>query len=168
MHGIVALGMIGLLIVGIYMEENEVFSLYPIHKSLGVIFLVFALYRIINRIREGWPTPVGTASPAQELIARIVHWGLILSTVIYPVSGMMMSGGGGRGIYVFGIELLAMNKDAVTGKVVVLNETVASIGHTLHGALVWVVVGIIVAHILGALKHHFIDKDETIKRMFGK
>ena len=168
MHGIVALGMISLIAVGLYMSKTETFSLYSIHKSFGMIVLIFALYRIINRIREGWPTPVGTASAIQLLAAKLVHWGLIISTVLYPISGMMMSGAGGRGLYVFGIELLAMNKDAVTGKVVPLNGDIASLGHTLHEGLVWIVIGLIIAHVVGALKHHFVDKDETVKRMFSK
>ena len=90
----------------------------------------------------------------------------IIAKVLYPISGMMMSGAGGHGLSVFGFELLAQNVDPISGKKVVLNETIASIGHNLHGKLVWIVIGIIVLHAVGALKHHFIDKDETIRRMF--
>lgn len=168
LHGIVGLGMICLITVGIYMEEFEVYALYDIHKSFGVIILAFALFRVINRIKEGWPEPVSQSDKLQMLVAKIIHWGLILSTLLYPISGMMMSGGGGHGIKVFGLELVAANYDAVSGDAIPLNETVASIGHTLHGSLTEVVIAFIVLHVVGALKHHFIDKDETLKRMFTK
>jgi len=36
---------------------------------------------------------------------------------------------------------------------------------TLHIALYWVIVAMLVAHIGAALKHHFIDKDDVLKRM---
>ena len=88
-------------------------------------------------------------------------------TVVYPISGMMMSGAGGHGIYVFGLELVAANYDEVSGKAIPLNEQLASIGHTLHSSLVPVLIALILLHILGALKHHFIDKDQTISRMFS-
>ena len=166
LHIIIALSMICLLIVGLYMSETETYSLYPIHKSVGVIVFVFAVFRIIHRIKEGWPEPVSEASKFQQLIAKLVHWGLISLTAIYPISGMMMSGGGGHGISVFGVDLLASNYNEVTGEAIALNEEIASIGHTLHGTLTWVLIGLIVLHVAGALKHHFIDKDDTIKRMF--
>ncbi len=167
LHAIVAISMILLLIIGIYMSENEVFALYPLHKSIGVIVFAFAMLRIIIRIKEGWPKVIGNASKAQMLMAKLVHWGLITLTALYPASGMMMSGGGGHGIYIFGVELLSSNYDDVTGKAMALNETVASIGHTLHEALTIVLILFVVVHIAGALKHHIFDKDETIKRMFS-
>jgi cytochrome b561 len=101
------------------------------------------------------------------MMAKLVHWGLITLTALYPASGMMMSGAGGHGIYIFGVELLASNYDELTDKAVALNETIASIGHTLHEALTGVLIFLIVVHVAGAIKHHIIDKDETITRMFS-
>lgn len=166
LHSIVALGMIGLLIVGIYMHETKTFALYDIHKSLGMIILCFALYRVVVRITEGWPQPLAKMGLLQLAVAKITHWGLIITTVLFPVSGMMMSGAGGHGLFVFGVELLAKNTDPSTGKTLVLNETLASLGHNLHGTLPLVLILLIVLHVVGALKHHFIDKDDTLKRMF--
>ena len=87
-------------------------------------------------------------------------------TVIYPVSGLMMSGAGGYGIYIFGVEILASNYDEISGKAIALNETISGIGHEVHELLVPVIIILILAHVVGALKHHFIGKGETIKRMF--
>lgn len=166
LHIIVAISMICLAGVGLYMSKTETFALYPIHKSIGIIVFLFAVYRVLVRIKEGWPTPVGVAPKFQLIIAKIVHWGLIIMTVVYPLSGMMMSGAGGHGLYVFGVELLASNYDSVTGDAIALNPTLASLGHELHEGLVNVLILFIVLHIAGAIKHHFIDKDETITRMF--
>jgi len=157
-----------MLAVGIYMHETETFALYPLHKSFGVIVFVFAVYRIFVRAKEGWPEPIGDATPAWQLLAaKVVHWCLIISTLVYPLSGMMMSAGGGHGIAVFGLELVASNYDAVTEKAVPLNAVVADLGHAVHGLLYWVLIPIIVLHVAGALKHHFVEKDGTIKRMFS-
>ncbi len=149
------------------MTETETFFLYPIHKSIGIIVFAFAICRVVIRIKEGWPKPVGKNTAMQLLMAKAVHWGLITITVLYPLSGMMMSGAGGHGLNIFGLELLGSNYDAVSGKAIALNQSVAGLGHEIHGLLTWVAIAFIIAHIAGALKHHFIDKDDTIRRMFS-
>ncbi|MCW8863300.1 MAG: cytochrome b/b6 domain-containing protein [Colwellia sp.] len=63
--------------------------------------------------------------------------------------------------------MVASNYDQVSGKAIALNEGVASIGHTLHDSLTAVLIAFIVVHVVGALKHHLIDKDATITRMFS-
>lgn len=167
-HGIVALAMIGLLIVGLYMSETEAFALYPIHKSIGVIVFLFAAIRIINRIKEGWSEPVGNSSKFQLLAAKVIHWALIAMTILYPVSGMLMSGAGGHGINVFGLELVAMNIDSLSGEAVPINETLAGLGHEIHETLTGVLIACIVLHVVGALKHHYVDRDSTLTRMFSR
>ena len=167
-HGIIAFAMIALLVVGLYMSETEAFALYPIHKSVGVIVFFFAVFRIINRIKEGWPEPLGNSSKIQLVVAKVIHWALITMTILYPVSGMLMSGAGGHGINVFGLELVAMNIDAISGEAVPLNETLAGLGHEIHETLTGVLIACIVLHVVGALKHHYIDKDDTLTRMFSR
>ena len=166
LHIIIAASMIAMIALGIYMEEMEAWALYDLHKSIGVIILFIALIRIFVRIAEGWPEPSAAVSKLQAFIGRLVHWILILATIIFPISGAMMSGAGGHGIYIFGFELMAENLDSVTGKSVPVNEFVAGLGSQIHGLIVWFVIGAVVLHIAGALKHHFIEKDDTLKRMF--
>ena len=164
LHWLVAWGMIGLIAIGIYMEEAEVYALYPWHKSFGVLVVLFAVGRVIWRIRKGWPSTLGEPKKWEHLAAKLVHWVLILATLMYPISGMMMSGAGGHGISLFGLELVAMNLDA-NGEVVAINGALAGLGHTLHGMLTWVVISAIAIHVIGALKHHFVVGDHTLKRM---
>ena len=98
LHIIIAFGMICMIAVGIYMSENEVLALYGIHKSFGAILFVLALFRVMWRVKKGWPTAVSEMGVWQHRIARAVHWILITATVLYPASGMMMSIGGGHGL----------------------------------------------------------------------
>lgn len=166
LHIIIALGMITLLAVGIVMSEFEIFALYDIHKSVGAIMFVLALARVLWRINKGWPSAVGVMSKIQQFIAKAIHWILIISTVLYPLSGLMMSIGGGHGLAIFGLELVAETADAA-GDAIPVNAFVGGLGHDIHGLIVYFVIGAIVLHVVGALKHHLIDKDETIIRMFS-
>lgn len=166
LHIIIALGMITLLTVGIIMSEFELFFLYDIHKSFGAIIFVLALIRVLWRIKKGWPSATGVASKIQQAIAKVIHWTLIISTVLYPLSGLMMSIGGGHGLAIFGLEIVAETADAA-GDAIPVNAFIGGLGHDIHGLIVYIVIAAIVLHVIGALKHHLIDKDATITRMFS-
>lgn len=168
LHWLVGLSIISLLGVGWYMSEFEAYSLYPIHKSIGILIILLVIPRVIWRLKQGFPVPAQQPNPLEHLIAKLVHWTLLISTLLFPISGMMMSGGGGYGLSIFGWEVLAANYDPVTKSAVPLSEAAAGLGHEMHGILMWVVLIALVLHIGGALKHHIIDKDGTLSRMFGK
>lgn len=168
LHWIVGIMMIGLLASGIYMEEFEVFALYPWHKSFGVLIVTFVLLRVLWRIKNGWPSHVSNYSNIDKLLARVVHYVLITGTVLMPISGFMMSVMGGHGVDFFGLEMIARNPDPVNPQeVIALNGTMAGIGHNVHFyAGMAILVGVFL-HVAGALKHHVIDKDGTLLRMMS-
>lgn len=166
LHIIVAVAFIGLIAVGIYMVNTENYALYSVHKSVGAIVFVIALVRVWWRVKKGWPSDLGNASKGQAFLARLIHWVLITATLLFPITGLMMSIGGGRGLSIFSFDLIAANIDAVSGKAVALNGSIAELGGFIHTMIPPIVIFAIVLHIAGALKHHFIDKDETLKRMF--
>lgn len=164
LHWLVAIFMIGLLAVGTYMEKNGVYDLYPIHKSMGVIAFVFILVRVVWRMKKGWPTPVSVYHKHEQMLSKIVHWVLIIGTLLMPISGMMMSGFGGHGISVFGLEIVPSIDKTQTSA---LNINLAQLGHNIHGILGKVLILAVILHIAGAWKHHLIDKDNTLRRMLG-
>ncbi len=169
LHWIVAIVTIFMILVGIYMAENEVLWLFPIHKSTGVLIFVFIIARVIWRVMNGWPEPVSEYQKWEQMLSRFIHWVMIVGTVLFPISGMMMSGGAGYGIPFYGLELMPMNMDPNDlEKVLPVNKTVADIGHELHEILAIVMSLAILLHIAGALKHHIVDKDGTLNRIRGK
>lgn len=105
LHWIVGLTMIFLLFTGIYMSQAEIYSLYPLHKSIGFLILFFVIARVVWRIINGWPTPASEMSSSQQKLAKGVHWLLIIATVLMPVSGMLMSVTGGHGLDLFGLQI---------------------------------------------------------------
>lgn len=168
LHWLVGITIIALLAVGIYMKEFEVLGLYNIHKSTGVLIFAFILARVAWRAKNGWPEPAGNYKRTERLLAKITHWVLLAGTVIMPVSGMMMSGAGGYGFGIFSLTIMAPNPDPGNPQEVVpLNETVAELGHELHEITGYLLIAAVLLHIAGALKHHIVDKDGTLRRMLG-
>ena len=168
LHWIVAITVISLLAVGIYMEETDAYSLYPWHKSFGFLIFFVILARVLWRIKNGWPVPVGQYQRWETLLAKVVHYVLIISTVLMPLSGFLVSAYGGSGVDVFGIEIVARNTDPENPmKSMPHNKELATFAHETHGLVGYVLIGAVLLHIAGALKHHVMDKDGTLRRILG-
>lgn len=127
------------------------------------------LIRVAWRIKQGWPTPVSDYKKIEQLMSKVVHYVLLIGSVMIPLSGLMMSIGGGHELAIFGLELMPANASlTVPDEIVARSEFIGGAGHQLHGLVSNIVIAAIALHVVGALKHHFVDKDSTIKRMLGK
>lgn len=166
LHWFIGLAIIAMIIVGYSMDEFKLRSLYPIHKSIGIILFVFILYRVIRRLIRGFPEYVADMNSMEKFASKAVLWVLLIGTLLFPISGMMMSGAAGHGLNVFGFELLAPN--VIDGKRVALSHNIHEIGEEMHKILMIVMSIAILLHVAASLKHHFIAKDATLKRMLGK
>ncbi|MEQ8390166.1 MAG: cytochrome b [Thalassospira sp.] len=126
------------------------------HKSLGVTVLSLAVLRIVWRLCEPTPKALGNHK-LERLAAKLGHLGLYGVMIAMPLSGWVMSSAANFPVSVFGLftlpNLVAPNKE--------LFETL----RTVHWALSWAIVGLVGIHIAAALKHHFIDRDATLRRM---
>ncbi len=46
-------------------------------------------------------------------------------------------------------------------------EEIAGFAGAVHQYAAWALIGLLILHIGAALKHHFIDRDTTLRRMIG-
>ncbi|NEN75188.1 cytochrome b [Pelistega sp. NLN82] len=166
LHWLIAIVMIGMLILGKYIDANQAYHLMPLHKSIGIAIFAFILWRCVLRLQKGFPSALGNPPFIQHLLAKVVHIVLLLGTFLFPLSGMIMSAMGGRGLSLFGIELFAMN--IVDGKPTPINPELAGLASNIHGALLPIMIVAIVLHIIGAIYHHRVVKDDTLNRMLGR
>lgn len=168
LHWIIALAIIAMLGVGFYMSIFEFYPLYDWHKSFGVVIFAVVLLRVWWRIKNGWPTPVREYPALEKQLARASHWVLIAGSVLMPVSGIIYSALGGWGIKVFGWVMVAGNKNPATGQTEAIHAGLAELGQLTHEWVGYLMVGAVILHILGAFKHHLVDKDNTLLRMLGR
>ena len=162
LHWIIAVMMIALFIVGKISEDMEgpaKFQLLSNHGSVGMMVFIFGIVRIINRLREGFPAPIGHNPRILEIVSKFVHWVLLILPIAMPISGLMMFYSGGNPISWFGIEIFAGSG--------IQNKALGGIANNMHGAGATLLLIAVILHVGGALKHHFIDKDGTLKRMLG-
>lgn len=169
LHWLIAVGVITLLAVGSYMAQNEIDSLIPLHKSMGMLFFVLIVARVLWRWKNGLPLPVASQAKVLEVIARATHVLLLLLTVVMPLSGITMSVAGGYGLAIFSWQILAATPDlAHPGEMLALNPAMTNVAHDTHEICGYLLMALIALHILGAFKHHWLDKDRTLRRMLGK
>ena len=108
------------------------------------------------------PPPAALASYSRltRIAAAMGHLALYLLLFSIVISGYLISTADGKAISVFGwfdIPATVANAGAQ-----------ADLAGSLHLWLAWTVVILSLLHGLMALKHHFIDNDDTLNRMLGK
>ncbi|MES2770958.1 MAG: cytochrome b [Pseudomonadota bacterium] len=159
-HWLTALMIFVAFPLGLYMHDlpfspNKL-QLYSYHKWLGITVLLIAILRLTWRATH--PAPPMLAMPRwQQLLAHSIHHLLYLLIFAIPISGWLMSSAKGFQTVYFGIlplpDLLAKNKE--------LGDLLAEV----HELLNYTLLALVGAHIAGALKHHFVERDDTLKRM---
>ncbi|MBC6408500.1 MAG: cytochrome b [Rhodobacteraceae bacterium] len=168
LHWLIGVSVIAMLGFGLYLGSlprgADKLQLLGIHKSLGVVLLVLVLLRICWRVINGMPKNISHAGRFVRGLAYTVHVLLLLGTVLMPASGVLMSLGSGTGLAVFGLEIVPFARNTPG---FVPNETMIKLGGATHfwGARLLIVA--IALHAAGALKHHFWDRDNTLRRMLG-
>jgi cytochrome b561 len=129
-----------------------------LHVSFGLLFLLLAVARLVWRAASGMPQPATQGSPLLERLAAIVHRLLLLAMIVLPLSGLLLVAAGGRVPQFFGLP--------VPLPFVPQSEGLHEAGEVVHKvAANLVLLPLLALHVLGALKHHLLDRDATLRRM---
>lgn len=161
-HWAVSLAFFGMLAVGFYLEFGGLTReargpIMALHKATGTVLLLVVTWRVVWRLRQGFPAPVGGAMPGWQVQAsKLVHWGLLAAILIMPLSGMLSSLFGGRPIDIYGLFMIPPFEK---------NETLQDAAGQTHTITAYVLTGLISLHVAAAIKHHLIDRDGTLVRM---
>lgn len=162
LHWLIALMIIGLFAFGLYMVElplsPQKLKYYSYHKWAGVTVFLLVLLRLLWRITHRPPELPAGMPRWQVKAAKAGHHLLYLLMVIVPLSGWLMSSAKGFQTVWFGVLPLPdlLSKDAALGDALLW----------VHRLLNWLFMAVVAGHIAAALKHHFIDRDGTLARMW--
>jgi cytochrome b561 len=127
------------------------------HKSIGITILALATLRLLWRLANPVPTLPTTLKPYERGLAHITHTILYVCLFAMPISGWIMTSAKNFPFRWFGLFSWPMP--------VAPNKALADIMETTHGALALTLAAAVTLHILAALKHHFVLKDNVLKRM---
>ncbi len=162
-HGLSILVVFGLFALGLWMQGFDYYHTWYrtapyLHKSIGILLFVLTVARLIWVMSHPKPLAIAGSPRWEQRVAHIVHTALYLLLFAIMLSGYLISTADGRGIAVFNwIEIPALPW-ALQGQ-----EDIAG---DIHKILAFSLMGLVVLHALAALKHHFISRDRTLRRMF--
>ncbi|PTT91036.1 cytochrome b [Pelomonas sp. HMWF004] len=160
LHWVLGLAIIGAFSMGVYMSDLPLsmqrLKLYNWHKWAGVTILALSALRLLWRLTHRPPADV----PMPAWQARVAHATHLLFYVAFfavPLSGWAMSSAKGFPVVWFGVLPLP--------DFVPKNHDLGELLTTVHAVLAYSLAALVLAHVAGALKHHFIDRDGLLSRM---
>lgn len=133
-------------------EEAATLLGYVVHALVGGTVLLLTLARLYYRNKDGVPPPLGDT--LMDKVAKGVHYALYGALILVPLSGVMqiVTSDLYAALTAWDASLLPKKFPGVTA-------------HELHENLVNALIVLGVVHLLGALKHQFLDKDGIMTRM---
>ena len=163
-HWLTAVVIVGLFLLGIWMIDLDYYSAWyqtgpDIHRSAGLLLLPVLLLRLVMRLVSPPPLPESNIKPWEHHCAVCMHWLLNLLTLLIIVSGYLISTADGRGVSVFGWFEVPATVTSI--------DQQEEIAGKLHYYLAVSILAMASLHALAALKHHFIDRDATLKKILG-
>jgi cytochrome b561 len=160
LHWIIA----GLIIAGLFMGwtmtdmviSPQRLKVYNYHKWVGVTVLALALVRLVWKLTH--PAPALPAMPRwQQLVARISHGLLYVLMIAVPMAGWIYSNAAGyRVVYLGKLPL---------PNLVERDKELAAAWVQVHGSLAMILAVLVGVHVLAALQHQFLVRDNTLRRM---
>ena len=162
LHWLMALSIFAMFALGLWMTDLNYYDTWyhrapELHKAVGMLFLFLLLFRFAWRQGNAWPNLMGLWW--EKLIAISVHRSHYMLMFIVALSGYLIPTAEGKGIDVFGLF--------VVPGLFQFDKQQADLIGLLHLGAAWALMGLAAMHAAAALKHHFVDRDETLTRMLG-
>ncbi|GGP26291.1 cytochrome b [Silvimonas amylolytica] len=161
LHWLIAALIVAAFGLALYIDELPLsplkFRLYSYHKWMGISVLILVAVRLLWRHAKGVPAPLPNQPRWQVVVANATHHTLYLLMFVLPLAGWAMSSAKGIPVVLFGVLPLP---DWVP-----VDHDLGEILETAHKTLAWILAALVAMHAAAAIKHHVIDKDDTLRRM---
>ncbi len=162
LHWISALSVIALFASGYWMVELDYSSQWYIraphwHESVGILLIGLTLFRLFWRRIAGSPSSIVSHSKIEKKASALMIFILYAALFSVLISGFLITSANDKAIAVFDwfnvspLVLAIKNQEDIAGLV--------------HYYVAYGIIVLAVLHAAAALKHHFFDKDNTLKRM---
>ena len=161
---LLVLPIIGLFALGLYMMDlsyyDSLYTLAPqIHEAIGIVILLLMIFRVLWKFTNTTPRPPATNSQFVNTASHIAHSLMYWSIFTVLISGLLISLAGGQGIKIFDWFVIPGPNEFFTNQATLAGE--------IHYFVAFGLIALVSLHTLAALKHHFVDKDNTLNNMLG-
>ncbi len=161
-HWLSAITVFGLFALGYWMMGLDYYSQWyqtapHWHESVGILLLLATIFRLVWRTVQILPLPIASHTDSEIKKAKAVHHILYALLFTMFITGYLVPTADDRAIEVFtwfsipSIGELFSNQEDIAG--------------VIHEYCAYAIITLALIHALAAIKHHFVDKDETLQRM---
>lgn len=169
LHWLIALAIIFNICLGLYVadlpdSDPSQFAFVQFHKSTGLTILMLSLVRLAWRLVNPVPPLPATMSPALKFLARGSHVLLYVLIIGIPLSGWAWVSVSRLPTVYFGFfpwPHLPVLTDLSHADKVAIRPYLKS----THVFLAWSAIVLVPIHVLAALYHQFIRRDDVLRRM---
>ena len=150
-HWITVLLLVGLAMSGLlYSAEVEPATSIRAHQAIGQTLILVLFVRLITKWRAGRTEPHPSHTRMEQLAARAMHPILYASLIVAAATGYISASALRSNILIWPV-----GKDIAWSP---FGDAMLS----THFAMKWVLLTLIGLHVAAALKHHLIDRDDTL------
>ena len=159
-HWLSALAIVGLFASGLWMVGLDYYSdWYQVtpdwHRSVGILLALCTSLRLVLYFIPQ-PAALSTHQRYERVLAKLTKSILLLLLVVMFISGYLITTATGDPIHIFNWFSLPS---------VVQVRNLEDYAGEVHEWVAWSIIVLASLHALAALKHHFYDKDATLRRM---
>ncbi|MDE0929149.1 MAG: cytochrome b [Halioglobus sp.] len=163
-HWVTAIVVLGLFVLGLWMVDLGYYDPWynrapNIHRSIGVLITLVVVARMIWRKLSTMPESPKNHKPWERTAARLTHALLYLLLLLMGFSGYFISSAKGQAVDVFNWFSIP----AITSSI----ENLEDASGLIHEIAAYVLITLTIVHASAAIKHHFVERDNTLKRMLG-
>jgi len=161
--GAVILGLIALGWVMVHggLDSAATFDLYQRHKSWGFVALALTAGRLAARFASSSPQAPASARWERRLAAS-TQGGLYLLTLCAVLSGWLVVSTSPLPVPTRFFDLFVIPNIARP------DPSLFAAAELAHRLSAWAIAALVALHVAGALKHHFVDGDDVLRRMLPR
>ena len=131
-------------------------ELFSWHKWIGITVLALFFVRVAWRLTHPAP-PLLPMAAWQHYVAQASHGLLYALLLVQPLTGWLYSSAAGHSVVYLGLLPLP--------DLIHKNPALAPSLKEVHETCGWILAVVVGLHVLAALKHHYVDRDDTLRRM---
>ncbi|WP_439546079.1 cytochrome b [Sandarakinorhabdus sp.] len=126
-----------------------------LHKSFGLSIIVLSLVRLGWRLANPPPPLPNYFTTGERFLSKTVHGAFYAAMLALPLSGWVMADRNTRPLGWFGVPVPKFG----------VEKAIADTAHDLHEILGWALLALLALHVMGIIKHKWLDRDNLLPRM---
>lgn len=141
------------LIVGRGLTDQKILRAFTLswHEIAGLSILIISLFRLLVFLKSQ------NSETTRSFIVRAGHASLYMLLIAQPILGLLLTNArGGKALNLYGLHI---------PQIISANEDLADQLEVIHGWVGWIFLTIILGHIVAALWHIFVKKDQSVGDM---